>query len=108
MCYRVRANAVPLTLGEARLGDSVGVLSCVSCVCTKSYRVVIVAQRSTHSIYDVNLVKGSMIDFPVSPVLLDSETATPLLHPLRILTVRGGKDFFLKKQKPVSKPGPVW
>jgi hypothetical protein len=39
MYFRGRENVVPLThkltRGEDRLSDSVGGLSCVSCVCTK-------------------------------------------------------------------------
>jgi hypothetical protein len=35
MCFRGRENAVALTRGEDRLSDSVGGLSCLSCVHTK-------------------------------------------------------------------------
>ncbi len=35
MSFRGRENAVALTLGQDRISDSVGGLSCLSCVCTK-------------------------------------------------------------------------
>jgi hypothetical protein len=35
MCFRGHENVVALTPGEDRLSDSVGGLSCVSCVLTK-------------------------------------------------------------------------
>ncbi len=35
MCFRDRENTVVLTRGEDKLSDSVGELSCLSCVRTK-------------------------------------------------------------------------
>jgi hypothetical protein len=54
MCFRGRENTVALTRGEDRLSDSVGGLSCLSCVRTKLH--VYSHECPKSSCFDENLV----------------------------------------------------
>jgi hypothetical protein len=62
MCFGGRENAVALTLGEDRLSDSVGGLSCLSCVRTKIH-------MSTRTMLSC--------DFPVEIVQKSSRDRSP-------------------------------